>query len=196
VRTLERVVGWLRAVDRMDRSAAGVPTLPAPLPEDAAPPSAQVLLMLAHMPRFRSEQTDAVARLVRFLATPAPAGVPKQRVGTQAVPHPHIALGDPVPVDLEPTGKSLLPALAWLEVLARIGAFRRTERWRPVLERLLDARDAEGRWTARVSLPAPDPFVWPTIPLGDPASPASRTADVTFRLALIARHAGYPLALR
>jgi hypothetical protein len=196
VRTLERVAAWMRTVDKAERTAEGVPVLPSVLPEEAAPPSSHLLLMLGHMPRFRSEQTEVLNRLLVLLATPAPSGVPKQRVGTQAVPQPHLVLGDPVPQGLEPTGKALIPGLAWLEVLARLGAFRRSDRWRPVLDRLLDARDPDGRWTGRVSVPAPDAFVWPVAALGDPASAAARAADVTFRLALIARLAGHPLVLR
>ena len=196
VRTLERVMAWLKLVEKGERTPEGAPVLPAVLPEDAAPPSAHVLVMLAHMPRFRNEQTETIGRLIAFLTQPPPTTVPKLRVGAQAVPQPQLVLGDPVPPGLEPTGKALVPGLAWLEVLARLGAFRRSDRWRPVLDRLLDARDPDGRWTQRVSVPAPDPFVWPVAALGDPTSGAQRAADVTFRLALIARLAGYPLVLR
>lgn len=196
MRTLERTVAWLRSLEKAERTAEGAPVLPAILPEDAAPPSAHGLLLLAHMPRFRSEQTDAMHRLIGFLSGPPPATPTKVKVGAQTVPAPHLVLGDPIAPGLEPTAKGIVAGVAWLEVLARIGVFRRTDRWRALLDRLLDARDPEGRWTQKVAVPPADPFLWPIAALGDPASAPARQLDLTFRIALVARLAGHPLVLR
>jgi hypothetical protein len=196
VRALERTLAWLRSLERLERAPDGTLAFGI-LSEEAAPPSVHLLVMLAFMPRFRAEQTDALNRILAFVAGPAPVTGARQRVGTQVVAQPYLALGNPLPTTLETNAKQLLPAIAWLEVLARLGALRRPGGpWNALLDRLLDMRDAEGRWPHRVSLPTSDAFVWPIFPLGDPASVAARTSDVTFRLALVARLAGRPLMLR
>lgn len=197
VRTLERTSAWLKAIERVDRTTDGFPGPGGVIAEDAMPPSIHLLVMLAFMPRFRAEQAEALGRILSFLVLPPPPIAPRQRVGTQVVPQPFVALGNPLPATLETNSKQLLQALAWLEVLARLGALRRPGGpWNALLDRLLDMRDPDGRWPHRVSLPPSDALVWPIFPLGDPGSVAARTSDVTFRLALVARLAGRPLVLR
>jgi hypothetical protein len=85
--------------------------------------------------------------------------------------------------------------LAWLEILARLGLLRRHEPWRALLDRLLELRDADGRWTRPVGTPPVDPVTWPIAPLGAPDERSEWQADITFRLALIARLAGRPPVL-
>lgn len=184
-RLLERLAAFLKAE----------PPGSGPLPETAAPPSVDVLLMLAHMPIFRSEHGDDLARLATFLMQPGPSGMVKQRIGKVSVPQPRLVLGDPL-VDVgDPDGKSMPRVLAWLELLARLGILRRHEPWRALFDRLLELRDADGRWTRPVGTPAPDPLTWPSAPLGSPAERSEWQADATFRLALIARLSGRPLVL-
>jgi hypothetical protein len=190
-RTLARAAGWLRA-----READPA----APFTESAAPPTRDALAMLAFMPRFQSEHGQEVQLLLHALATtPVESGrtrrVPRLRIAGQLVEHPELVVADPVPERIEPGAGSLPALLAWLELLARLGALRRHDRWRQALDRLLDARDREGRWTRTVAPAAGDPFIWPGYPLSDPADPASRAAEATFRLALVARLAGRPLEL-
>ncbi|MDF1503932.1 hypothetical protein [Roseisolibacter sp. H3M3-2] len=185
IRILDRVAAWVRG----DHATA------SPLPETAAPPSIDMLVMLAHMPIFRTERTEDLGRLATFLTQPAPAGAVKQRVGKTAVPNPRLVLGDPLADVTEPDGKSLPRVLAWLEILARLGLLRRHEPWRALLDHLLDLRDADGRWTRPLGTPPADPLTWPIAPLGPPDEKASWQADVTFRLALVARLAGRPPVL-
>ncbi|GLC24121.1 hypothetical protein rosag_06340 [Roseisolibacter agri] len=184
-RLLDRMGAFLKA----EAPAAGV------LPESALPPSMDALLMLAHMPVFRNEHAEDMSRLTAFLMQPAPSGVVKQRVGKTTLPQPRLIMGDPL-VDVgDPDGKSMPRVLAWLELFARLGILRRHQPWCVLLDRLLELRDHEGRWTRPVGTPAPDPLTWPTAPLGSPAERGEWSADATFRLALIARLSGRPLEL-
>lgn len=199
-RTLDRTMAWLRsgAPERIQGSPAeGDEAASAGrndvLPEDATPPSAHLLAMLAWMPRFRSERFGDLTKLLAFVAGVAPTRTPRQRAGPTIVSRPDLVLGDPLPDTIEARRAGLLPALAWLELLARLGALRRNERWSALLDTLLAERDAEGRWPHRVQLPAADPFLWPLAPLGDPTDGRARQVDVTFRLALVARLAGRTL---
>ena len=187
------------AARALERTAAFLKAEPKPagdaLPETAAPPSIDLLVMLAHMPAFRSERGDEMGRLAAWLAQPAGVGAPRQRIGRVLVPQPRLVLGDPLAgVDL-PDTKALPRTLAWLELLARMGFLRRHEPWRALLDRLLEQREPDGRWTRPVSSAAGDPLTWPLFPLGDGGDRATGQADVTFRLALIAKLAGRPLLL-
>lgn len=190
VRLLDRTMTYVRAV------AATPPDAGAPVPAGATPPSEHFLVMLAFMPRFRSEHQDEMTRLLAFLSARAPSGVPRQLLGKREVPQPQLVLGDPI-ANVSVTAQ-LPTTLAWLELLARLGFLRRNPEWSALLDRLLDERDANGVWRGRTTtLAAPQrPWDWPTFPLGDPeAARESMVADVTFRLALIARLAGRPLEL-
>jgi hypothetical protein len=188
VRALERVMTFVRG------AATAEPT--SVLPPSATPPTEHFLVMLAFMPRFRSEHQDEVSRLLAFLSAPPPSGAPRQLFGKREVPQPHLVLGDPI-ANVSVTA-SLPSTLAWLELLARLGFIRRNPEWNGLLDRLLEERDANGVWRGRTTTLAPPQrgWDWPTFPLGDPdASRESMVADVTFRLALIARLAGRPLEL-
>jgi hypothetical protein len=183
-RLLDRVSAYLRTLTPGERLSAGV------LAADAAPPSAHLLTMLAFMPHFRSEHQYEVDRVLAFISEPAPSGAVRQKVGEQVQPQPHLVLGDPL-TGRDVLKKDLPATLAWLETFARLGFLRRNEAWGRVLEQLLEQRDANGLWKRAVApASAADPFVWPTFPLGDPGEPSTWPADVTFRLALVARLAG------
>ena len=190
-RMLVRAAAWLRS---READAGAVAT------EFAAPPSRDALAMLAFMPVFRSEHGQEVNFLLAALAaTPPETGrgrrVPGVRIGGTLVEHPELVVADPIPERIEPGAATLPGLLTWLEILARLGALRRHDRWRQVLDRLLDARDRDGRFLRTAAPGGSDPFVWPMYPLGDVTSSAERAAEATFRLALIARLAGRPLEL-
>jgi hypothetical protein len=190
VRALERTMTFVRAA-----TAPGAEPPTNPLPPGASPPTAHFLVMLAFMPRFRSEHQDEMTRLLAFLSAAPPSGTPRQLAGKREVQQPHMILGDPLANVSETTG---LPAtLAWLETLARLGFVRHNASWSALLDRLLDERDPKGVWLGRTSaLATPEhPWDWPTFPLGDTTSRESNVADMTFRLALIARLAGRTLDL-
>lgn len=168
------------------------------LPHDAAPPSFHALVMLAYMPHFRSEHHEHIERLYQYLTLQLPRMAPVQQVGEHLIEQPHLALGDILPSRYVMDG-DVPTALAWLELMARLGFLRRNEGWTRLLDKLLDDRDRHGVWrpTRSVSMPTglPD-WVWPTLPLADrPAEGDDFSATVTFRLGLIARLAGRPIDL-
>jgi hypothetical protein len=188
VRLLDRVMSYVRAT----ASAAGSDASPT-IPPTAAPPTPHFLVMLAYMPRFRSEHQDEMTRLLGFLTAPTPGGTPRS-AARRDVGQPQVVLGDPLAGVSE---SSALPSmLAWLEVLARLGFVRRNPSWNALLDRLLDERDAKGVWQGRTTALAPPERVWdwPTFPLGEPdAARESLVSDMTFRLAMIAKLAGRTL---
>lgn len=190
VRALDRAMAYVKQA-----TAAGAEPPSGPLPMGATPPSAHFLVMLAYMPRFRSEHQDEMARLYAYLSAAAPGGVPRQLVGKKEIQAPHLVLGDPLGHVSESTW--LPSTLAWLEVLARLGFVKHNAAWSALLDRLLDERDAKGVWLGRTTaLATPEhPWDWPTFPLGDPGSRESLVADMTFRLALVAKLAGRTLDL-
>jgi hypothetical protein len=94
IRIVDRVAAWVKG----DPPAAG-----APLPETAAPPSVDMLVMLAHMPIFRTERAEDLARLALFLTQPPPPGAVKQRIGRAAVPQPRLVLATRWPTSATPT---------------------------------------------------------------------------------------------
>ena len=184
-----------RIVDRITLYLRSDAPVGRELPETAAPPSIDALVMLAFMPIFRTERSEDLARLLGFLTQPAAHATVKQRVGKTALPQPRLVLGDPLADVTEPDAKAMPRVLAWLELLARLGVVRRHEPWRLLLDRLLDARDADGRWTRPFGAPVPDPVTWPGSPLGAPGERGDGQAEATFRLALIARLSGRPVEL-
>jgi hypothetical protein len=168
------------------------------LPPEAAPPSIYAIMMLAFMPQFRSEFHEHVERLYVFLTQPLPRQESVQLVGTVPVLQPQLVLGDLLPhrnaVDAD------VPfALAWMEMLARLGFLRRNENWSRLFERFLDDRDRFGVWHPHKGSGAPKsthPLAWPSYPLEPAAAEGDeRWADVTFRLGLIARLSGRPIEL-
>jgi hypothetical protein len=162
---------------------------------EAAPPSAHTLMMLAHMPLFRSEHYDTLNRLYEYLTQPVPRATAAMRVGRKIVPMPHLVMGDPLPhrnaADVDVPG-----ALWWLEILSRMGYLRRNENWAHLFDRFLDDCDNRGVWEPpkrSAVLKSSNPFVWPSFPLEPHATAEDRLANVTFRLGIIGRYAGRTL---
>lgn len=167
------------------------------LPPEAAPPSVHALLMLAHMPLFRTEHHDAVELLYQHLSQPLPRQEPMQLCGKSVVAQPHLVLGDMLP-NRNVADEDVPFAMNWLELMARLGYLKRNDNWCKLFERFLDDRDANGVWHPHKGLAAvksSNPFVWPTYPLEDHPSGDERWTDVTFRLGLIGRLAGRTIEL-
>ena len=172
------------------------------LPPEVHAPSFHTLIMLAHMPHFRSEHHEVMDRLYAYLSQPWPRQQPVQQVGAHLVDQPHLVLGDLLPTR-NAMDADMPSSLAWLEIMARLGFLRRHEGWTRLLDRLLDDRDRKGVWHPPRSVTMPEhvpAWSWPTMPLhsGKADSPevlAAVSADVTFRLALIARLAGRSVEL-
>lgn len=172
------------------------------LPPEVHAPSFHTLIMLAHMPHFRSEHHEVIDRLYTYLTGAWPRQLPVQQVGAHLIEQPHLVLGDFLPTR-NAMDADMPSALTWLETMARLGFLRRHEGWTRLLDRLLDDRDRKGIWHPPRSVAMPEripSWSWPTLPLA-PATDApestvlAMSAEVTFRLGLIARLAGRPIEL-
>jgi hypothetical protein len=162
------------------------------LTNEAAPPSVYALLMLAHMPMFRTEHHEAMALLYHHLSQPLPRQEAVQLCGKSAVAQPHLVLGDQLPnrnaVDADPAF-----AVFWLELMARLGFLRKNDNWCRLYDRLIEDCDPQGVWHPHKGSSVPrssNPFLWAYYPLEDHTSGDERWADVTFRLGLIGRLIG------
>lgn len=167
------------------------------LATEAAPPSIYALGMLAHMPLFRNERHVQVDRILQYIAQPQPRQELMQLCGATILPQPHLVLGDLLP-NRNVADADVPFALAWLELMARLGFLRRNDGWAKLFERFLDDRDRDLVWHPHKGMAMPrsvNPFVWPAFPLEQMSSGDERWTDVTFRLGLIARLSGRPLEL-
>jgi hypothetical protein len=167
------------------------------LAAEAAPPSLYTLAMLAHMPHFRNEHHVELDRILHHISQPQPRQESLQLCGTHIVPQPYLVLGDLLP-NRNVADADVPFALAWLELMARLGFLRRNEGWAKLFDRFLDDRDRDLVWHPHKGMAMPrssNPFVWPGFPLEQMTSGDERWTDVTFRLGLIARLSGRPLEL-
>jgi len=167
------------------------------LAAEAAPPSIYALAMLAHMPLFRNEHHVQLDHIFHYLSQPQPRQEALQVCGAKVVAQPHLVLGDLLP-NRNVADADVPFALAWLELMARLGFLRRNEVWEKLFDRFLDDRDRDLVWHPHKGMAMPrssNPFVWPGFPLEQMTSGDERWADVTFRLGLIARLSGRPLEL-
>ena len=192
-RVLERVVGFIRSpLSQKPWVRVGNQHVLAP---EAAPPSAYALVMFAYMPLFRTENHEAMDRLYQYLTQPLPRQEPLQLCGKKVMSQPHLVLGDQLP-NRNAADADVPSAIAWLELMARLGFLRRNENWLKLFDRFLDDRDENGVWHPHKGLAAPrstNPFVWPMYPLESAMSGDERWTDATFRLGLIARILGRPI---
>ena len=194
-RILARVSTWLRS------PAAGKPFVRIGnqhvLPQDAAPPSMWALIMLAHMPLFRTEHHDDVEVIYRWISQPQPRQESVQLCGKSVVAQPHLVMGDPLPhrnaADADVPG-----AMHWLELMARLNFLRRNENWCKLFDRFLEDRDSRGVWHphkgANVAQ-SESPYAWAIYPLEGEQAGEQRWSDLTLRLGLIARFAGRQIEL-
>ncbi len=162
------------------------------LPPEAAPPSIYALHMLAYMPLFRTEHHDAMALLYHHLSQALPRQEVVQLCGNNVVPQPHLVLGDLL-ANRSVADVDVVLAMAWLELMARLGYLKKNENWCKLYDRFLDDRDADGVWHPHKGLTtpkSPNPFLWPMYPLEDHTSGDERWTDATFRLGLIGRLSG------
>jgi hypothetical protein len=164
---------------------------------DAYPPTIHNLHLLAHMPLFQSEHYEAMELLYDYLTRPLPRQDSVQQIGTQLLPVPHVVLGDQLP-HRNAVEADVPAALAWLELMARLGFLRRNETWNKMYERFMDDCDRTGVWHPHKGMAMPkssNPYVWPMFPLEETHGGEERWCDVTFRIGLIARLAGRPVEL-
>lgn len=164
---------------------------------EATPPTLEAVGAIAHMPSLQRERAGFVERLCAFLAHPAPKRPYVILAGKRVVKPTTQLLGDPIVADSAGRPKDIALALHWIELLARMGMLKTSPTAQKVLARLLSDCDSGGVW---------DPGSLRGLPKGttgladfflplevDPKTPQHRQSDVTFRLALIAKVAGWTL---
>ncbi len=163
------------------------------LAAEAHAPSFSTLQMLAYMPQFRSEHHEIMDRLFTYVSQPWPRQQPMQQAGSHLLEQTHLVLGDFL-ATRNSMDADMPAALAWLEIMARLGFLKRHEGWQRLFDRLLDDRDRKGLWHPPRSVVMPEhvpSWAWPVMRLDDNADPAiAASMDVTFRLGLIAKLAG------
>jgi hypothetical protein len=165
---------------------------------DAYPPTIHMLHLLAHMPLCQSEHYEAMELLYGYLTRPLPRQESVQQIGTQLLPMPNLVLGDLLP-HRNAVEDDVPAALAWLELMARLGFLRRNDNWSKMYERFIDDCGRDGVWHPHKGLAMPktsNPYVWPMFPLEQAHGGEERWCDVTFRIGLIARLQGRPIELR
>lgn len=149
------------------------------------------------MPNLQRERAGFVERLASFLSRPAPKRAWTIQVGKKNVKPSFQLLGEPLEADSSGRPKDLPLALHWIEILVRLGMLHTSGAGMRILARLLRDCDERGVWSPRNlrSLPkSPSGLVDFAFPLeADAKTSEKRQADVTFRLALIAKLAGWSL---
>ena len=167
---------------------------------DAHPPTIYSVALLAYMPNFQREQASFIELLQQFLAQPAPKKSFVVLVGKKSYKPTTQILGDPLQNDSAGRPKDLPFALHWMELLARLNWLRASPSAQRALARLLKDCDAEGVWTAKGlrSFPkSPAALTRFTFPLEhSDKKQEARRADVTFRLAHLAKLMGLELEYR
>lgn len=164
---------------------------------DASPPTIEAVAAIAYMPSLQRERAGFVERLCTFLGHPAPKRPYVIMAGKRVVKPTTQLLGDPLLADSAGRPKDIALALYWIELLARMGALKSSPTAQRILGRLLADCDPTGVWNPGSLRGLPkgtSGFADFLIPLEiDGTAPERRQADVTFRLALIAKHAGWAL---
>jgi len=164
---------------------------------EAYPPTLFSVSMIAFMPSLQRERAGFVERLTAFLAKPAARRAVAIQVGKRFFKPTHELLGEPLHVDAAGHTDDIPLALHWIEILVRLGMLPASEPAQRALARLLKDCDDRGVWAPKTLRALPKcpsnlaTFAFPLEP--DGKTPQRRQADVTFRLSLIARLAGWEL---
>ena len=164
---------------------------------DARPPTVFAVTMLAFMPRLQRERAGFVERLGTYLTKPTTKRTYTIQRGRKFVKPTFHLLGEPLAADSAGNPKDMPLALHWLEMLARLKLLEHSPVAARILCRLLRDCDEQGVWNPRnlrILPKSPSGLADFAFPLeSDTRTPEGRKADVTFRLALIAKLAGWTL---
>jgi len=163
----------------------------------AHPPTMFSVCLLSRLPAVQRERAGLVERLGSYLSSPAPKKAFTVTAGKKSLKPTFLLLGDPLHVSAAGQPDDLPFALYWMEVLARLGALHQAPSAAKVWMRLLKESDENGVWHPKNVRAVPkgaSPWAHHYFPLeADGKTPESRLVDVTFRMALIARLAGWEL---
>jgi TPR repeat protein len=164
---------------------------------EARPPTLFTVEMFSFMPSLQRERAGLLERLIQYLTQPAPKKNYTIKAGASNVAPVFHLLGDPLELDSAGRPKDLPFALHWLELLARMGMLEASHSAQRALSRIAKDCDNDGVWTQknlRAFPKSPSQLADHAFPLEiDTKSTEARRADVTFRMALIAKLAGWEL---
>jgi len=166
---------------------------------EAYAPSTFLISLIAHMPGLQRERGGLILRLGAYLAQPAPKRQFVLTAGGRTLNARFTLLGDPIQADAAGNTRDLPLALYWIEVLVRLGVLDSSPTAQRVLGRLFKDVDDAGVWRPKGNRGIPkgtsrlSGHCFPLEAAGTKGE--ARFADVTFRLALIARLAGWPLEI-
>lgn len=164
----------------------------------AYPPTVFSVALLAYMPSVQRERAGLVERLGAYLGRPSPKKAFGVACGKKILKQTFVLLGDPLKVTASGQTDDLPFALYWLELLARLGALKHSTSAPKLWARLAKDCDPDGVWRPKNLRVIPKrglPWSYHAFPLEvDVKTPESRQADVTFRMALIARLAGWEVS--
>ncbi len=164
---------------------------------DAHPPTVFSVAMIAYMPNLQRERAGFLDRLGAFLSQPATKRSYAIVVGRKVIKPTFHLLGDPLQTDASGNAKDLPFALHWIELLVRMGLLQSSPTALRILARLLKDSDEHGVWSPRNlrAIPkSPSKLADFAFPLEvDTRTVERRKTDVTFRIALIAKLAGWNL---
>jgi hypothetical protein len=164
---------------------------------DATPPSWWSVAMIAAMPALQRERGAFLDRLGQYLARPFPEHSFSILVGGRTSKAPYLLLGDPIELDPKGLTRDVPLSLHFIELLAGIGQLQAVPRAVEAFSRLLEDVDALGVWHPRNLRSQPKAMspvtyhAWPLSP--DNGGMSARQADITFRLAKIAKLLGWGL---
>jgi hypothetical protein len=165
---------------------------------DAHPPTVFLATTIAHMPSIQRERAGFVDRFAAYITKPAPRRTYTIMVGRKVIKPTFHLLGEPLAADSAGRPKDLPFALHWIETLVRLGILEQSGVATRILNRLLRDCDRKGVWSPK-NLRAIPKSSSKLADFGFPLEMDAKTlprrqADVTFRLALIAKLAGWELS--
>ena len=167
------------------------------LQPDAYPPTVFSVAVLAYMPNLQRERAGFVDRLGAYLLQPASKRTYVIQIGRKVIQPTFHVLGDPLKAESSGNPKDLPFALHWIELLTRLGLLPSSTTAQRILSRLIKDCDEQGVWSPKNlrALPKSSSKVADfAFPLEvDTKTTERRKTDVTFRLALIAKLAGWQL---
>lgn len=167
------------------------------LSPQATPPTIFSVALLAYLPAVQRERAGLVERLGAYLAQPAAKKVFGVLCGKKVLKPTFVLLGDPIKVSAAGQAEDIPFALYWMELLARLGALHHSTSAPKVWARLAKDCDEDGIWRPRNLRSLPKrvlPWSYHSFPLeADTKVAEARQSDVTFRMALIARLAGWEI---
>jgi hypothetical protein len=162
---------------------------------EAAPPTIFSMSLLASLPAVQRERAGLVERLAVYLGAVPTKKLFTVAAGKKSLKPTFLLFGDPLHVTAAGQTDDLPFALWWMEVLARLGVLHTSASAERLWSRLLKDLDKDGVWRPKNLRSAPkssSPWAYHMFPLDvDAKRPESRFVDVNFRMALIARLAGW-----